>query len=650
MTTGTSLAHRTSRAERLWALVVVLIAVSAAPARALPQFVWDEHSASSGASLGTFPYDCATSHNNNRAAVRYANPSSNATIVTIWNLVTAGVTPIPVHTIGGGGVKSGVGTMLGFSPFTNYMPSDRIDLTNSVGVSIGAGESPFIPMSGALDESYIEVFDFAPPGIRFQHVQAPASSVDWENLRAGFAHDVAITRDGDWAVVNSANWIHVLNLNFTLPSAARVQSFNIGRFDYSGPTPVVWDRPCTPNRAVDSVEVTNDRAVVTTARWNDDLGGYTTWVYIIDLTDPMMTGMASIVLQHEILPPPGTVFPTEFGDWPHDLTVTPHTDVEAGGGQVLAVVTTMHSIAAYNLGTNTFLNSFYDGTIRREYQWQVDSIELTGKVAVAISGDFSATPRWRIEFFAVTSPPGLAPLAMYTAPLGDPDRAHDLAIEKDHDKGLVRTSRHNVVLTSLTSPPPAPIALPPIVSPNGSDAHAYQAFQQPWFYTAFSSDSVAIGTLQVENGQNRLMAVSIGAMRVSASVWEGAVDVIDLLAAAPTVLSQVRIVSNSTQFGGCVPLDLSIASSQTEVVVRSADPNPEAPTTSMGADLARVRILPTTAIGLIHGYGGNGSTMGLDSLAAPPLTGFINTTRRILSIAQDASSLPSGVDYIHIAR
>jgi hypothetical protein len=42
--------------------------------------------------------------------------------------------------------------------------------------------------------------------------------------------------------------------------------------------------------------------------------------------------------------------------------------------------------------------------------------------------------------------------------------------------------------------------------------------------------------------------------------------------------------------------------------------------------------------------------MGLDSLAVPPLTGFVNTTKRILSIAQDAFSSPIGLDFIHIAR
>jgi hypothetical protein len=162
---------------------------------------------------------------------------------------------------------------------------------------------------------------------------------------------------------------------------------------------------------------------------------------------------------------------------------------------------------------------------------------------------------------------------------------------------------------------------------------------------------VAIGTVQLDGSQNRLMAVSIGAMDVnSVGIWQGTVDVIDLNAATPTVLAQVPITSNSGDFSGCVPLDLSIAFSQTEVVVRSSDPLPELPTTTVGADLARIQILPAASIGLMNKYGGNGSTMGVDSLAAPPLSGFVNTARRILSIAQDELSSPTGVDYIHIAR
>ena len=53
------------------AALVFVLALIVPSARAMPQFQWDEYTASSLSdnSLGTFPVDCATSHNNNRAAV-----------------------------------------------------------------------------------------------------------------------------------------------------------------------------------------------------------------------------------------------------------------------------------------------------------------------------------------------------------------------------------------------------------------------------------------------------------------------------------------------------------------------------------------------------------------------------------------------------
>ena len=630
---------------------MVMIA-STRPARCAQTYDWREHTVSSSAtsSLGTYPVDAAASHNNARGAVRFANPNSNDTVVGLWNLTTSGVTPTaPMGVLGGGALRSGDGTSLGPNPLTTYQPSDRIELTNSVGVSIGAGSSG---TGSGQDETYIEVFDFSPLTLRYQHVEgAVASDPNYESVRAGRAHDVAITRDGEWAVVNSDNWIHVIDL--TPPSGGPdVYSFNIGRFDYSNPTtgPQVWNRPCTPNFAVDSVAVTNDRAVVITARENTSLSpaAYTTWVYIIDFHDPFGTGGPGIVLQHEI-PPEDGEFPTEYGDWPHDLAITPHTDIESSG-QALAVVTTVHSVAAYNLVTDSFLNSFTDKEDRRFYQWQVDSVEMTGKMAVVISdkptmfGD-----QWRIKFFQLSASVGLIPDQLYEAGSEIEDRAHDLALSRDHDKGLVRTSLHNVVLEDLSSPPPQPSALPPIPSPNGSNAHAYDQFRSANSYVAFSSDSVVIGTMQDDNGQTRLMAVTIGASSPDTFSWQTAVDVLDLNAAVPSVLSQVIVNPNGTERGGCVPLDLAIGHNQTEVVVRSSDPLAEA-SGAAGPDLARITILPVGSIGVIHAYGGNGSPFALDSLAVPPLSGLVNTTRRILSVSQDEYASPTGFDYIHIAR
>ncbi len=652
------------RDRRIGVALLAMATLGSGSALAAPQNGWEEHtsSSSSNSSLGTFPVDCAASHNNNRGAIRYANPVSDATVISVWNLNSTVFPPAPLGVLGGPGIKSGFGTILSSSPLGGYQPSDRIRLSNTVGVSIGSGESS--PGSG-LDETYIEVFNLtAPIALSFpQYVEStPVTDPLWQYTRAGRAHDVELTRDSQWAVVNSDNWIHVVHI----PSNT-VHPFNIGLLDYSNPAaPVPWQtsptagRECTPNWSVDSVAVTNERAVVTTARASNIVNGFTTWVYVIDLSDPNGAGLPTMALQHEILPDVGTQFPTEFGDWPHDIAITPVTDVESGNDP-LAVVTTRHSVACYNLASNVFLNSIYDKAEQREYQWQVDSVEMTLKVAITIGdrildlGGGLSSLIWQVKFFELNTVTGINQFQLYSGiDSEDDDRAHDLGISVSDLKGLVRTSFNNVVLTDLTNPPPQPQALPPI--PSLSDAHAYHAYASTTGYAVFSSDSVAIGTLQDDNGVQRLMAVSIGA-EASAGVWSGVADIIDLNAATPSILGAVPIASNGTDSQGCVPTDLAVSVIQsgtpptTEVVVRSTDPLVEA-FNAPGPDLVRIQILPTASIGTLHRYGGSGSTLGLDSLAVPPLSGLIRVenSRRKLSIAQDEFLSPSGVDYIHIAN
>ncbi len=639
--------------------------VGSGSALAAPQTGWEEHTSSSSgnSSLGTFPVDCAASHNSNRGAVRYANPGSDATVISVWNLSSTVFPPATLGVLGGPGIKSGFGTILNPSPLSGYQPSDRIRLSNTVGVSIGSGESS--PGSG-LDETYIEVFNLTSPiALRLpQHVQTtPVTDPLWQYTRAGRAHDVEITRDSQWAVINSDNWIHVVHI----PSNT-VHPFNIGLEDYSNPSaPVPWQtsptagRECTPNWSVDSVAVINDRAVVTTARESTVVNGFTTWVYVVDLSDPSGMGIPTMALQHEILPLGGTTFPSEFGDWPHDIAITPVTDVESGADP-LAVVTTRHSVACYNLASNTFLNSVYDKFEQREYQWQVDSVEITLKVAITIGdrivnvGGGLTSLIWQVKFFELSTVTGINQFQLYSGiDSEDSDRAHDIGISLSDLKGLVRTSLNNVVLTDLTNPPPQPQALPPI--PSSSNAHACHAYASATGYAVFGSDSVAIGTLQDDNGTQRLMAVSIGAEVSIAGMYSGRADVLDLNAAVPSILGAIPIVSNGTTFQGCVPTDLAVSVAlagtppTTEVVVRSTDPQPEA-FNAPGPDLVRIQILPTASIGTLHTYGGSGSTLGLDSLAAPPLSGLIRVenSRRKLSIAQDEFLSPSGVDYIHIAN
>ncbi|MDP1795386.1 MAG: hypothetical protein Q8K63_14705, partial [Acidimicrobiales bacterium] len=491
------------------------------------------------------------------------------------------------------------------------------------------------------DETYIEVIDLngtpsVPPLMPAPQIVITSNSnpnaPDWFATRAGDANDVAITRDGAWTVVNSNNWIHVIDATTGLVA----KEFNIGDVDYSVTDPASgWNRPCTPNHAVDSVAVSNDRAVVTTARFNTTLNSYTTWVYIVHLT---AQPKPLIVLQHEILPSGWVPFGDDV-DWPHDVAIT--YDYQ-GVGQ-LAIVTTTHTVAAYDIESNVFRNLSFEKDDRRAYQKQVDSVEVTEKVAVVISDNYKVpgTPFWRVKVFSLSLSGGLQlpPMADYVPanPGTVESHAHDLAIDKDFDKAIVRTSADNVIVLSMLNPPLNPLLLP---SPNSSDAYAYEGFYSLSSLDVFSSDSVVISPPL--NGM--LMAATIGGRwNTLSSRYHGAVDLIDLAAPSPTLAVQVDIAPDPASPDGCVPLDLAVSHDHTEVVIRSVDPgNSSSPTP---ADLVRVSL--TNLSGVINSrFGGHGTVMGLDSLAVPA-SGGVNTVKRVLSIEQDPATT---LGFVHVAH
>ncbi|MBM3853472.1 MAG: hypothetical protein FJ399_09980 [Verrucomicrobia bacterium] len=647
-------------------------------AAAAPQ-AWGELTLSTPtppSSLGTFPQDVAVSHNGNRAAIRYANPNSNAAVIAVWGLGGSGLPTGSLATFGG--IQNGVAMKSGMAidlsdPNFGYWPSDRVELTNVIGVSIGAGPSahpnadPLLPQ-----ETLIETFEIgssAPQFLRQWVIESTLATAptpeDFTADKSGYAHDVAITRDGAWAVINSDNWIHVLNLG-NAKDPASLTSFNIGDISYDPANPgtnLNWH--CTPNQAVDSIAVTNERAIVTTARHllkggttTNPQGPPTTWVYIVDLT----TSPPSIVLQHDLAPPPSWTIQGNDDDRPHDIAITPHTDLQLGAVP-LAVVTTNHTVAVYNLDTNQFLSSVFAAEEFRQYQLQVDSVEMTGERAVVICDyeQLNSSPpplylpsRWRVEVFDLDPVTGLRDAqgnvvsTEYTGPVTEiPERTHDLAIDKGFDKALIRTSFDNVVLTSILNPPP-PTQLAVLPSPGGSNAHAYRDYGTAQSEAVFSSDSTVIGTVQTVNGVQRLMGATIGGRRLQpTSPFEGAVDVIDLAAATLSVTQVTIVPSGGLGSIGCVPLDLAIAFNQEELLVRSVEPDPQAPN-AIGPDVTRWKLQPT--IGLLGRCGGSGTIAACDSLAVPG-SGFVSTSKRTLTISQEPQvSSPAGNDYNHFVE
>ena len=637
--------------------------MTAGALRATPQN-WFEHSFGLGNTVDTYPQDCATTPDGRLGAVRYANPSNVGNVVCIYRLTGAGAYAQPVlptdpwqsscfdtQTFGlqNNGLQHSLTS--GF-----HRPSDAIEMTNEWCVSIGTGDST----GGTTpDETYIEAIHIGNPipALVNQFVISPGANPSTD--RAGFAHDLAITRDAKWAVINSENWIHLLRLDATTtPPSATYTGFNIG----ANPP-----GPCNPNGAVDSVAVTNERAVVVTSRPTATssplLGLNSTWVYIVDLTPT--TGPA-LVLEHEIPTDPEWVATSNFDhDEPHDVAITPTRD----GGGTLAVVTTNHSTAFYDLVNNVFISYDFERSFRRVYQRQLDSVELTGKTAVVIA-DRDITPpptpqnpnpppqtAWALKVYDLPLPQALPPTPYAVVanwqdsspPAAPGSSAQDLAIDWDFDRGLVRTSTVNVVLDSLSAPAAVPNTINHLLtSPNGSDAYSFKEFGQQTGHLVFCSDSSVIGSEQ----EGRLYGVTIGArFDVLTSKFVGAVDIIDLLA-SPPVVTQVAIVPDATDARGCVPLDLAISLDQKDVVVRSADTRNQAPnnvvnfqhTNEPGPDLVRVPL----AGGALTRFGGSGTVFGLDSLGAPSLFGFVNTTRRLLSISQDFA--PGGPEYVHVAR
>lgn len=570
-----------------------------------------------------YAQDCATSHDNRRGGVRLASPLSNAAVVQIWDLTTTTPPTSPLASFGGTigtlVLKSGEQTDLSSGPF-GYRPSDRIEMSNDWCVSIGTGGT------NAIDETYIEVlYDIGSNAPIFidQFQVGPTSNYD--ATRAGFAHDVAIPRNANWAVVNSQNWIHCIRLDDTgaTPTATRT-SFNIGS-NLAG--------PCSPNGAVDSVAVTDDYAVVTTARPSATWGNRpTTWVYIVALTGP---GAPTIVLEHELAPPATWLPGPDEHDGPHDVVITPTRD----GGGTLAIVTTVHATGFYDLPTKSFIASDFNPDFRRAYQWQVDSVEATAKHAVVMADRLiGGATSWAVKIYELANPGMQIPTAFYNAGENPPngDRPHDLAIDWDLDIGVVRTSVSKVVLPSLMNPPPLATVLP-----STSNAHAYHSYSQTTGRPVFSSDSVVVGA--EENGS--LYAVTIGASRAnSQSPWTGTADIIDLMLPVLSVTPAPITEDANEETVGCIPLDLAINTAQTKVVIRSTDDYDQGAPSGDGPDVV---IIPLSG-GMTQRFGGSGTVFGVDSLAAPSLVGFVRTNRVVLSVAQDP--LSGGSDYTHVVK
>jgi hypothetical protein len=560
-----------------------------------------------------YPVDTELSHNGRRAAVRSGRTTGSSSLpvanaLTIWDLTAAATPtgPLGAFTLRGEALSVAVG---------GYKPSDQLAMTNTRCLAIGSGISSFVT-SGPHDQTYVDLINitgFGATSITSQVLGRTSASVA-ANQFAGYTNDAEITRDGAWGVVNADNYFFVIDVG-----NGTIKAVNIGDAPY-GPAPTTPGSPlnlCTPNGAVDSVAVTNECAVITTSRSSG--GVIDPWVYIYDF------GSGNVVLEQQLLPSDPT---TELDFGPHDLAITPDG--------TMAVVTGDHIVALFDLTTFSLLSLHYDPLANRAYQVQVDSVEVTNEHAVVIADEFTAPSGpllWQIDIFNLsrTVPPFLTVARSYkdSSSPTEPTRTHDLAlVPPDDTRAIVRTSFTNVIV-SLTAPGPLPIAN--LVSPGGSNAHAYIGYNVATSGRGVSSDSVAV-SYDVASG--RVVAVTLGATEPAPSAFQGHVDFIDLTATIS--LSQQVIASGiGTGSFGSMPLDLAISRDRSEVAVRCSDDHVSSPLAS-GADVTVFPLTPpfVPPVGSIYQYGGRGFVNGIDSELIGT-SGQATPRKRLISTSDD---------------
>lgn len=597
-------------------------------------------------SISAIPLDLAVSPDGSLAVVRAndgAQPGSTSKL-TVWQTSTGnGITiggVLPAN-LGRGNLPRVLGI--------NYV-SDGVAVTNTRAVSIGSADTA--PPNGE-DTTYVDVlridasasgnqtsllspFVFGGPG-------TPATE-------AGLAHDVAITPDGTLAVVHHRNWIHVLDLVNQDPPAV-LQAFHIGGLP-SGPC---WPGP----DSVDSVELTNTRAVVVTARphaTQPQLGWLDTWVYIVDLS----TTPPVLALEHRVAPPDAA-----GGDMnPHDVALTP--------SETMAVVTSSRGTSLFDLQNMTNLTSIDDNLVFRRAMPTVVSPQ-TGctleygvanlRDSVVVTDDRAVTIGHKLGQYTIPSGPCAGPVNVYYwrlnvltinqvgptyitipltklspgselvwngsnwNPIKSADPVVDLALSPDRNRAAVRSLHYNVMLLDLAAP-----ATP--------GAYVYEDSNGA-FGNAAASDSVVIGTRYVyplpypQTGTGFRQYVAFVGDQSGPSPT-ARVDFYDLDAAPP-----VRTSFTISEAGfSTAAADLALVPVGRQIVARFTAAPDETNPAAGGRDWYRFDLDPLQMIGT--GIGGSGACVGVDSL---------EVGRQVsVSISQDTNNPPGPSGFVHFVR
>ncbi|MBI5431995.1 MAG: hypothetical protein HZA52_04110 [Planctomycetes bacterium] len=442
----------------------------------------------------------------------------------------------------------------------------------------------------------------------------------------GQAHDLDITPDGKWAIVNCRNWIHVFDLSApTQPPYSRNTGAVGTRPGWSPATFAV-----EVGQAVDSVVATLDRAIV--VQGAEDTGsGFFPIVTIIDLSGATPT-FHQIDLRQTML---------DLGlsqvD-PHDVAITPQLDTY--DTPTLAVVTCDYAVSLFDLGAIVHVNTIATPGIWRRYRIQADSVEMTYGRAVVTGWSLSGVPTWSAKVFGLHGNPSHAPVpelvevASFDGIATSGLVPHDLDIHRDADSALVKlagqSTSSNLVISALASASPSATFVPSSGTPF-ADWTNFPGGEVSWV-----SDSVLTCSVRVA-GQDHRYGVTIGgAMGTKIS---GKVDIVDMDSA-----SLVTTLGGNGSSTYDMPTDIAFSSLKKRLFVRCEAPPDELPPATTGRDVLAAnfgQFPPTLEVG-------NGPFIGGRGLVRRALDSMVVHRNHAISVSEnDPDEEPVQTGYVH---
>lgn len=599
------------------------------------------------------PYDVDITPNGVIAVVRGNSNAVAATSGTddrasfwrtdVTSSALAKLAPNQTSIVGRGNLTTS-NTIPGFPPATF---SNAIAVNNERAVLIGSADTTGDQIE---DTTYVDIVSFdytqSPPTVTVLSTATLGPGINASTM-AGLAHDVAITPDGTLAVVSHRNWIHV----FAMTTGAQVAAFNVG-----GPGSPSGAGPCSPGFSRNSLEVTNDHAVVTMSRAVPSApANSATWVYALGLSYSPPTTLPTLVLEHE--PFSGTNQERK----PHDLAISPNG--------TLAGISSYNMFALYDLAapTPTYVGGNYNALRWKETLgcgkiW--DTIEMSDARAVVLSN--RGTPPtsggtcpwkywWTAQVFRISSTEATLlntfdDSALFSEAQYGGSEAFDIAMSDDGKIAAIHGGFTYVAIVDVDTtpvlqrlggygaPPGAPgpeapglpinpayrwndtvvisrgyitqVTYPPPVPPPASAMHRWITYLHP-----------------------TLLAIPQGQPTISRVIQ---FDLPQYLAGNP----EYQYIFHSDPGNDTWGVDLEPNGSQTEVLVRNIAPPDESNPAAGGRDWYQYSTQSSPPIQLGSALGGKGTSIGVDNL--------IQRRGVVVSISAHTTLVNKG--YVHVVR